>query len=218
MLVPDCTIPPVGYDVRIDLRHVVELRQGSAFDMGHDLSPPDLALTPNSLEPTLGTQRRVYWCPECGRVIRVDMSHHLRLMHMTHVCYWRCPVLVCPLWFTSELNGISACLHIMNVHHFSEGRGYSFYECLREFGIKWFGSRAFFAERETSGQSLWMDLVLARRSDQELRNSYTITWSPEFAPLRQFFKAAVDQLQLLYDEMPVQDFETSMDPERSLID
>ena len=56
VLVPDCTVPPVGNDVQIDLRHVVELRMGPAFDMGHDLPPPDLALSlcPNSLEPTLG--------------------------------------------------------------------------------------------------------------------------------------------------------------------
>ena len=40
-------------------------------------------------------------------------------------------------------------------------------------GKKWFDSRAFFAERETTGQSLWMDLALARRSGQELRKSNT---------------------------------------------
>ena len=85
------------------------------------------------------------------------------------------------------------------------------------FGIKSFDNRAFFAKRETTGQSLWMDLALARRSGQELRSSYTITGSPDFAPLRRFFKAAVDQLQLLYDDMPVRDFETSMALERSLI-
>ena len=33
VLVPDCAIPPVGDDVRVDLRHVVELRLGPAFDM-----------------------------------------------------------------------------------------------------------------------------------------------------------------------------------------
>ena len=149
VLVPDCTIPPVGNDVRVDLRYVVELQMGSAFDMGQELPPPDLALalTPNSLEPTLGIQRRACWeevnpllatwcsindvkCPECGRVIRVNMLRHLRLMHTTHVCYWRCPVPACPLWFTSELNGKDHIEH----HHFNEGRGYSFYECLQEFG------------------------------------------------------------------------------------
>ena len=44
-----------------------------------------------------------------------------------------------------------------------------------------------------------MDLALARRSGQELRNSYVITKSPEHAPLRRFFKAAVDQLQIIFD-------------------
>ena len=44
-----------------------------------------------------------------------------------------------------------------------------------------------------------MDLALARRSGQELRNSYIVTKSPEHAPLRRFFKAAVDQLQILFD-------------------
>ena len=63
ILVPDCTIPPVGSDVRVDLRHVVELCLGSPFDMDRELPPPDLTLTltPNSLDPTLGIQRRVYW-------------------------------------------------------------------------------------------------------------------------------------------------------------
>ena len=44
-----------------------------------------------------------------------------------------------------------------------------------------------------------MDMALARRSGQELRNSYIVTKSPEHAPLRRFFKAAVDQLQILFD-------------------
>ena len=148
-------------------------------------------------------------------MIRVNMSRHLRLTHTTHVCYWRCPVPSCPLWFTSEQNGKD---HIENIHHFREGRGYSFYECLREFGLEWFGSRAFFAEKNTTGQALWMDLALARRSGQELRNAYTIAGSPDFSPLRRFFTAAVDKLQLRYDAMPTQDCAGSMPPARSLID
>ena len=89
-------------------------------------------------------------CRVCGRVIWVDMSHHLWLMHSAYVCYWRCPVPACPCWFTSELDGISVCLYFVNVHHFTEGRGYSFGDCLQEFGIKWFDNRTFFAERETT--------------------------------------------------------------------
>ena len=63
-----------------------------------------------------------------------------------------------------------------------------------------------------------MDLALARCSGQELRNAYTITGSPDFSPLRRFFTAAVDQLQLRYDAMPTQDCVGSMPPARSLID
>ena len=61
ILIPDCTIPPVGNDVPADLRHVVELSLGSPFDMGRELPQPDLALclTPNSLDPTLEIQLRV---------------------------------------------------------------------------------------------------------------------------------------------------------------
>ena len=77
-----------------------------------------------------------------------------------------------------------------------------FYECLRQFGLEWFGSRSFFDQRKDTGQSLWMDLALARRSGQELRNSYTIIGSPEFAPLRKFVKAAIHQLHLLYTGVP----------------
>ena len=220
--------------MRIDLRHVVELSLGSPFDMGRELPPPDLALslTPNYLEPILGIQRRAYWeeinpllvkwrsindarCPECVRMIRVNMSRHLRLTHTTHVCYWRCPVPSYPLWFTSELNGKD---HIENIHNFREGRGYSFYECLQEFCLEWFGSRAFFAEKNKTGQALWTDLALARRSGQGVRNAYTITGSPDFSPLRRFFTAAVEELQLHYDAMLAQEYARPMPPTRSLID
>ena len=61
----------------------------------------------------------------------------------------------------------------------------------------------------TASQAIWMDLALARRSGQELRNAYVITKSPEHAPLRRFFKAAVDQLQMLFDVSVV----TSVQPQ-----
>ena len=57
-----------------------------------------------------------------------------------------------------------------------------------------------------------MDLALARRSGQELRNAYIVTKSPEHTPLLRFFPAAVDQLQMLFDASLV----TSVQP-RSLI-
>ena len=99
--------------------------------------------------------------------------------------------------------------HIEGIHHFEEGHGTSFYECLRQYGMEWFGSRAFFEGRRQASQAIWMDLALARRSGQELRNSYVITKSPEHAPLRRFFKAAVDQLQMQFDTSVV----TSVQPQ-----
>ena len=110
----------------------------------------------------------------------------------------------CSLWFTSEL--------IEGIHRFQEGHGTSFYECLRQYGIEWFGSRTFFDQRKQTTQAIWMDMALARRSGQELRNSYMVTKSPEHAPLRRFFKAAVDQLQILFDMSVV----TSVQPKSLL--
>ena len=115
----------------------------------------------------------------------------------------------CSLWFTAELNSKD---HIESIHKFKEGHGVSFYECLRRHGVEWFGSRQFFDQRQNASQALWMDMALARRSGQELHNSYVITNSPEYAPLRRFFKAAVDALQMVFDRSLV----TSVQP-RSLI-
>ena len=52
------------------------------------------------------------------------------------------------------------------------------------------------------GQALWMDLALARRSGQELNNSYVLTTSPAFGTLRKFFRAAVRDIQFAYDVFP----------------
>ena len=90
-------------------------------------------------------------CPECDRLIRVNMLCHLRLSHTTCQCFWRCPVPSCPMWFASELNGKD---HLERMHSFTEGRGYSFYDCLRQFGLEWFGRRSFFDQRDTTGQTL----------------------------------------------------------------
>ena len=225
VMVPDCLIPPASGSVRIDLRHHVSLSLGPAVDMSNWVPETQMekALCPTSLAKTLGLQRQDYWeelnpilkkwksvndgrCPECARPIRVNMARHLRLVHTTYVCFWRCPVLSCSLWFTSELNAKD---HIEGIHHFREGHGTSFYECLRQNGMEWFGSRAFFNGRRQASQAIWMDLALARRSGQELRNAYVITKSPEHAPLRRFFKAAVDQLQMLFDASVV----TSVQPQ-----
>ena len=227
-MVPDCIVPPASGSVRIDLRHHVSLSLGPAVDMANWVPETQLekALCPSSLADTLGLQRRDYWeelnpilkkwksvnnsrCPECAQSIKVNIAHHLRLVHTKYVCFWRCPVLSCSLWFTSELNAKD---HIEGIQHFEEGHGTSFYECLRQYGIEWFGSRAFFEGRRQTTQAIWMDLALARRSGQELRNSYVITKSPEHAPLRRFFKAAVDQLQILFDTSSV----TSVQPKSLL--
>ena len=95
------------------------------------------------------------------------------------------------MWFSSELNGKD---HLKRIHNFTEGRGYSFYDCLRQFGFKWFGRRTFFDQREVTGQGLWMDLALARKSGQELHNNCTITNSPALAQLRKLFCAAIRDL------------------------
>ena len=81
-----------------------------------------MSLCNNSLRPTLIADRRVYWtevtplrrkwkdvndsaCPHCHKVIRVNMSRHLRAAHTDNKCFWRSPVSTCLLWFSSELNG-----------------------------------------------------------------------------------------------------------------
>ena len=138
------------------------------------------------------------------------MGRHIRLKHSTYMCFWRCPVISCSLWSTAELNAKD---HIEGIHKFKEGHGTSFYECLRRHGVEWFGSRTFFDQRKVTNQAIWMDMALARRSGQELRNSYIITNSTEHAPLRRFFKAAVDALQLVFDRSLV----TSAQPKSLLI-
>ena len=173
---------------------MVGLSLGPAANLSSSLPPADLALAlcDNSVLPTLGLGRRDHWdeinpilrkwqsindarCPECDRLIRVNMSRHLWISHTTCQCFWRCPVPSCPMWFASELDGKD---HLERIHSFTEGRGYSFYDCLRHFGLEWFGRQSFFDQRDTAGQALWMDLALARHSGQELHNDYVLTTSP----------------------------------------
>ena len=125
VLIPDTfSGPTVHADSPVVLQHVVGLSLGPAADLSSSLPPPDLdqALCNNSVLPTLVRRRRAYWseinpilqkwqsinnasCPECNRLIRVNMSRHLRLSHTTCQCFWRCPAPSCPMWFASELNG-----------------------------------------------------------------------------------------------------------------
>ena len=197
MMVPDCLLPPENNTVRVDLRHHVGLSLGPAVDMTNWSADDHLerALCPTSLADTLGLQRREYWeelnpilkrwksvnkssCLDCQKFIQINMGRHIRLKHTTYMCFWRCPVVSCSLWFMAELNAKD---HIEGIHKFKEGEGMSFYECLRRHGIEWFGSRKFFDQRKETNQAIWMDMALARRSGQELRNSYIITNSPEYA-------------------------------------
>ena len=101
------------------------------------------------------------------------------------------------MWFAPELNGKD---HLERIHNFTEGRGYSCYDCLRQFGLEWFGRRSFFDQREETGHALWMDL--ARYSGQELHNNYVLTTSRAFGNLRKFFLAAVRDLVLAYCDFP----------------
>ena len=188
VMVPDCLMPPVNGTVRVDPRHHVGLSLGPAVNM------------------TAVHQGQ----HDCQQFIKVNMGRHIRLKHSTYMCFWRCPVISCSLWFTAELNAKD---HIEGIHKFQEGHGTSFYECLRRHGIEWFGSRTFFDQRKATNQAIWMDMALARRSGQQLQNSYIITNSTEHAPLRRFFKAAVDALQLVFDRSLV----TSVQPKSLLV-
>ena len=59
-----------------------------------------------------------------------------------------------------------------------------------------------FGQRSSTGQALWMDLALARKTGQELHNDYVITSSPDFGSLRKLFRAAVRELVHAYIDYP----------------
>ena len=104
VLVPDSTTCTAD-------KMVIGLRLGPAENLSAILPREDLhlSLCENSLRPTLIADRRVYWakvtpllqrgqsvndtgCPHCHRIIRVNMSRHLRASHTDNQCFWRCPV------------------------------------------------------------------------------------------------------------------------------
>ena len=155
-LVPDSTTSTADDVSPSDLQHVVGLSLGPAENLSACLPRQELhmSLCDNSLRPTLIADRRAYWtevtpllrkwkdvndtaCPHWHRIIRVNMSGHLRAAHTDNQCYWRCPVSTCPMWFSSELNGKD---HL---------------------------KRSFFDQREHTDQAMWMDLSLAHRSGPE---------------------------------------------------
>ena len=144
VLVPDSTTCTADEICPTDLQHVIGLSLGPAENLSAILRREDLhqSLCDSSLRPTLIADRRVYWaeitpllqrwqsvnntgCPHCHRVIRVNMSRHLRASHTDYQCFWRCPVSTCHMWFSSELNGKD---HLERLHSFREGQGCSFYE------------------------------------------------------------------------------------------
>ena len=232
VLIPDSVGPTMDADSPADLQHVVGLSLGSAENLSSTLPPEGLhlALRDKSLRPTQGLGRQDYWAevtpilrkwqsindasyPYCRRVIRVNMARHLRASHTDWQCFWQCLVSSCPMWFSSELNGKD---HLERIHNFTEGRGYSFYDCLRQIGLEWFGRRSFFDQRDVAGQGLWMDLALARRSGQTLHNDYTITNSLVLAPLRKFFRVAVRNLTSAYENRA--STQAEVDPQSSICD
>ena len=107
-----------------DLQHVVGLSLDPAANLSLSLPPADLALAlcDNSVLPTLGLGRRDNWdeinpilrkwqsindarCPECDRLIRVNMSRHLRLSHTTCQYFWRCQYRHAPCGLLRSLMG-----------------------------------------------------------------------------------------------------------------
>ena len=102
------------------------------------------------------------------------------------------------MWFSSELNGKD---HLERIHGFREGQGCSFYECLRRYGMEWFGKGSYFDQREQSSQAMWMDIALARQSGQELQNHYIITNSPATAHIRRFVRASIRRLTATYQRI-----------------
>ena len=217
VLIPDSTTCTADEICPADIQHVIGLRLGPAENLGSILPREDLhlSLCENSLRPTLIVDRRIYWaevtpllqrwqsvnntgCPHCHRMIRVNMSRHLRASHTDNQCFWRCPVSTCHMWFSSELNGKD---HLERIHSFREGQGCSFYECLRRYGMEWFGKRSYFDQREQSNQAMWMDIALARQSGQELNNHYIITNSPATSHIRRFFNASIRRLTSTYQQI-----------------
>ena len=217
MLVPDSTTCTADEICPAYIQHVIGLRLGPAENLGSILPREDLhlSLCENSLRPTLIADRRIYWaevtpllqrwqsinntsCPHCHRMIWVNRSRHLRASHTDNQCFWRCPVSTCHMWFSSELNEKD---HIERIHSFREGQGCSFYECLRRYGMEWFGKRSYFDQREQSNQAMLLDIELAHQSGQELNNHYIITISPATSHIRRFFNASIRHLTTTYQQI-----------------
>ena len=114
VLVPDSTTFTADDICPTDLQHVIGLRLDPAENLSAILPREDLhlSLCESSLHPTLIADRRVYWAEvipllqrwlsvndtHCHRVIRVNMSRHLRASHTDNQCFWHCPVSTGLIW------------------------------------------------------------------------------------------------------------------------
>ena len=173
----------------------------------------DRALCPNSLAPTLGLQRREYWeeinpllakwksvndtrCPECARMIRVNMARHLRLEHSDYVCFWRCLVTSCSLWLIRNWWCFRPLLCTLLRLNWDKQTPLDYGAAYGSFGTKRQGPH-----REHSPVPWGPRYLILRmppdirsgvvRQPEDLRRTEFSERSPEYAPLRRFFNAAV---------------------------
>ena len=227
VMVPDCIVPPASGTVRVDLRHHIGLSLGPAVDVTN-WSPEDNLERAyvRRLSPTPGTPATSLLgrsqpppeemknvnntnCPDCQTFIKVNMGRHIRLKHSTYVCFWRCPVVSCSLGSPPNLMPRTTSREFTSSRR---GHGTPFYECLVDTELN--GSAA--GNFSTSGRPPASHLDghgAGAPVGSELRNSYVITNNTEHAPLRRFFKATVDALQLMFDRS----LGTSVQPKSLLI-
>ena len=211
VLVPDNTTCSADEIAPADLQHVIGIRLGPAENLGSNLPREDLhlSLCENSLRPTLIADRRVYWaeitpllqrwqsvnntaCPHCHRLIRVNMSRHLRASHTVTSAFGgvRYPHVICGLVRSSTVRTIwsgSTASERGRDAHFT--------------GSVWNGSGHGAISIIVSSQAMWMDMALARQSGQELINHYIITNSPATAHIRHFFHASIRHLTATYQRI-----------------
>ena len=230
VLVPDCHFPPVGNDVQIDLRHVVELRMGPAFRHESRATPtgphPLLVSECRWSRPWVSnvahtgrksTQLLTKWCsvnndkcPECNQIIKINMS----LSPATDRHY------TCVLLEVSS-PGLPPLVYVWTEREgsyraYPSVPGGAWALVLRVPQGVWVGvvrepgflcgeegDRTIPVDGPGSGKTLWpgVEKYLHHHRKPGLRSQ-----------LRRFFKAAVDQLQLLYDEMPLPNFSVTAGP------
>ena len=125
VLIPDTfSGPTVNANSPVVLQHVVGLTLGPAVDLTSSLPAPNLerALCRNSVLPTLNKRRGSYWSEVNPILQRFWQNVLFRAA--------KCPV--CDRNYMGKITW----RRYINV---SEGRGYSYYDCLRRFGLEWYG-------------------------------------------------------------------------------